>query len=685
MAKNYRFENNKLFIHKTGKYLEVPKPDLRAEIIEKANNFGHFQTESTYQRLKDTFYWKNIFDDIKKFVKKCTVCNRNNKEIVKYHPAQTSSISKIFKRVMIDLILGLPETDEGFNGLLNKSTNIVEKRIDIGKTVFLKCKGLLNKLEPRFKGPYKVSGHTKRGNYIIKNALNETLKDSYPRHKIKLVEDDSSLPEESAEIERIRKHKIILFENKTKCFRKNGAPNLWKWLSLLDEKTYFSYINVVLGEKFESLRTEPVKLTNDECKIMVITKKCRESPMNCDAEYRTYSANPKATFSCDILISESHLAVQASGIQICNVSVLTTVEGIYLSRKINQDINNKVPQSSTVEEMKELLLADNDYRVFKDIKQKNEILFNECLNFKSTLNLFSKNEDKYLTHFLKDGSSITFYTTMGTIYKADCLSVSEIEILTDTRNENTSQCFTDQPIIFNIKNSSKTGFLTFNNIISQVSNLVHCNRVIQYIQLVNQNYTIVRKNFQSSIVPNSKIQFFNFDYLGNKIKELNVHHNPLLLDGIDLLSTFQEKVNHELSAGTWYSHSSDTSNMKANVIETKMEIKNGLNMIFKKTFGIIALVCTSIFILLLFFLGCNFCVKCFPYWTLNSEKNKSSNNLEEQRKSEFRENQKNDANEQIEMITISKEKINVEPNIQNQEISEESLDSITNQLIFSTN
>ncbi|RMZ97058.1 hypothetical protein BpHYR1_051978, partial [Brachionus plicatilis] len=163
------------------------------------------------------------------------------------------------------------------------------------------------------------------------------------------------------------------------------------------------------------------------------------------------------------------------------------------------------------------------------------------------------------------------------------------------------------------------------------------------------------------VVTNSKIQFFNFDYLENKIKELNVHHNPLLLDGIDLLSTFQEIVNHEMSAGTWYSHSSDTSNIKANVIETKLEIKNNLNMIFTKTFGIIALVCTR----------CNFCVKCFPYWTLNSEKNKFSNNLEKQRKSEFTENQKNGANEQIEMITISKEKINVEPNIQNQEISEE--------------
>ncbi|RNA32968.1 hypothetical protein BpHYR1_002470 [Brachionus plicatilis] len=87
----------------------------------------------------------------------------------------------------------------------NKSTNIVEKRIEIGKNVFLKCEGLLNKLEPRFKGPYKVSGHTK-------SALNETLKDSYPRHKIKLVEDDSSLPVDSAEIERIQKHVTIRYQ-----------------------------------------------------------------------------------------------------------------------------------------------------------------------------------------------------------------------------------------------------------------------------------------------------------------------------------------------------------------------------------------------------------------------------------------------------------------------------------------
>jgi hypothetical protein len=37
--------------------------------------------------------------------------------------------------------------------------------------VYLKCEGLLSKLEARFKGPFYVTGTTKRGNYKLKDAL----------------------------------------------------------------------------------------------------------------------------------------------------------------------------------------------------------------------------------------------------------------------------------------------------------------------------------------------------------------------------------------------------------------------------------------------------------------------------------------------------------------------------------
>ncbi|CAF0997117.1 unnamed protein product [Brachionus calyciflorus] len=91
----------------------------------------------------------------------------------------------------------------------NSAQNTVLEKIPNGSTVFIKCEGLLMKLEARFKGSYKVIGQTKRGNYLLSNALNEKLPDSVPRHKLKIVENDESLPPESAEVEKILKDKMV--------------------------------------------------------------------------------------------------------------------------------------------------------------------------------------------------------------------------------------------------------------------------------------------------------------------------------------------------------------------------------------------------------------------------------------------------------------------------------------------
>ncbi|RNA35357.1 hypothetical protein BpHYR1_031095 [Brachionus plicatilis] len=47
----------------------------------------------------------------------------------------------------------------------DNDNNVTDERIPISSTVFIKCEGLLTKLEPRFKGPYKVNDYTKRGNF----------------------------------------------------------------------------------------------------------------------------------------------------------------------------------------------------------------------------------------------------------------------------------------------------------------------------------------------------------------------------------------------------------------------------------------------------------------------------------------------------------------------------------------
>ncbi|CAF1060505.1 unnamed protein product, partial [Brachionus calyciflorus] len=267
-----------------------------------------------------------------------------------------------------------------------------------------------------------------------------------------------------------------------------------------------------LGEKYESLRTEIIKISRDECFLMVKTKKCKDSPMECEGEYCSFASNPLPTFrwmtemkietfSCstspklitanspndylfngkckvlkenvkfftiqensDVLLSNNGIALQANEtVNMCGLQLLKTLEGLFVSIKINNQVSNTTLGGANIEELRELLLAESDFKTVKDVEDKNELLIRECQDFKNILNEFSRLEDKYLTHVLSDGK-----------------------------------------------------------------------------------------------------------YISNKLKEPQLSHNSLLLDGIDLLSTFQEVVNHEMSAGTWYTHMSDTSKMYGFVYDKRI-------------------------------------------------------------------------------------------------------------------
>ncbi len=69
----------------------------------------------------------------------------------------------------------------------DKQNNVTTEILQEDTSVFIKAEGLNGKLSPRYYGPYKIVNATYRGNYIIKNALGESIKMSYPRHKLKVV------------------------------------------------------------------------------------------------------------------------------------------------------------------------------------------------------------------------------------------------------------------------------------------------------------------------------------------------------------------------------------------------------------------------------------------------------------------------------------------------------------------
>ncbi|CAF1135801.1 unnamed protein product, partial [Brachionus calyciflorus] len=289
----------------------------------------------------------------------------------------------------------------------------------------------------------------------------------------------------------------------------------------------FNWISEKSSESFSCSTSPNDFLFNGKCKVSYKEYRLHDSIIVWDATiyhecplYKISQETFTITQNSEIILS-NNLALQAiNSTKLCDLDIISTLEGFYLSIKTN-NLNSKPVTGTNIEEMKEILLAEADFKSVKDIEEKNELLIRECQDFKSILNIFSRLEDRFLTHYLSDGSRITLYTTMGTIYKS--------------RN-------------------------------------IPCNRVIKYIQLPNVEKTIVRH--ESFLASDSQLQYFNIDYLNNKFREPQLPHNSLLLDGIDLLSTFQEVINQEMTAGTWYTHMTDTSNIKSKLVDIKVAIEN---------------------------------------------------------------------------------------------------------------
>jgi len=73
---------------------------------------GHSGFTKTYDRVKHSFFWDGMKQDIRKFVAECEVCQRNKGETVK-SPGTLQSLPNppdIWKDISMDFITGLPKS-----------------------------------------------------------------------------------------------------------------------------------------------------------------------------------------------------------------------------------------------------------------------------------------------------------------------------------------------------------------------------------------------------------------------------------------------------------------------------------------------------------------------------------------------------------------------------------------------
>src|SRR6185295_9232744 len=79
------------------------------KIMHDQPTAGHLGIESTYNKIKKRYYWNQMYDDIKEYIKTCDTCQRFGKP-ERNEPLHSIEVIQPFERIGIDIVGPLPET-----------------------------------------------------------------------------------------------------------------------------------------------------------------------------------------------------------------------------------------------------------------------------------------------------------------------------------------------------------------------------------------------------------------------------------------------------------------------------------------------------------------------------------------------------------------------------------------------
>lgn len=75
---------------------------------------GHSGVSRTIKRLQMNYSWKNFKKDVKRYIKKCDICQKNKSHLKTKQPMLiTSTVTKPFERICLDTVGPLPPTVGG--------------------------------------------------------------------------------------------------------------------------------------------------------------------------------------------------------------------------------------------------------------------------------------------------------------------------------------------------------------------------------------------------------------------------------------------------------------------------------------------------------------------------------------------------------------------------------------------
>ena len=114
-TKGSEIKSDVLYKRRDGKLVRILKEDERDSVMFMIHNHetgAHFGVEATYNKIAGRYYWKGMYEDIRKYVRYCDTCQRRGQKGGKgnLYPIK---VGEPFERIGIDFVGPLEKTKKG--------------------------------------------------------------------------------------------------------------------------------------------------------------------------------------------------------------------------------------------------------------------------------------------------------------------------------------------------------------------------------------------------------------------------------------------------------------------------------------------------------------------------------------------------------------------------------------------
>jgi hypothetical protein len=295
------------------------------------------------------------------------------------------------------------------------------------------------------------------------------------------------------------------------------------------------------------------------------------------------------TISENIALGDKLLFQIKNKIHDCNMNILETTEGFYLTKDRKAD---KLELSEfDLNVRNHMILADFDFKnheiISQFIKVANKVSLQLCSSYQSMLQIYGNLPDRFITIYDINNIKTILFNDNGEIIIPTCHKINEITLTISTN------CYDAIPIIFKYRNKKVDAFISDNGIIHHKAKLISCDSNIK-IPLPSHNYTIFRGHNKTILSKLGTRQHVSLSELINfNRNELNniYNHEKETSDNIDIfvnrnaldIDVYESRAQNSMNIyNTSYTLSEIISQSGHKIVETGSQIVNYTTKLTKK-------------------------------------------------------------------------------------------------------